>query len=93
MRDACSPKRLPSMALAQPHLPFWGTHGKDRPPEAQEDTMERATELQIPDCHGARLFWFLRARWGSDARFCGPWLGSPKETQVEVCVNLSSTMV
>lgn len=88
------PKRLPSIALAQPYLPsFWGTHGKERPPGVQEDTVERARELQIPDCHGARLFWSLQARWGDDVRFCGPCPGSPKEIQVEVCVNLSSTMI
>lgn len=49
------PKRLPSMTLAQPHFPFfWGAHGKERPactPEAQVDTMERARELQNPECN------------------------------------------
>lgn len=91
------PKRLLSMALAQPHLPsFWGAHGKERlayTPGAHVDSMERTRELQIPECHGARLLGSPQASWGGDAGYCGPCPDSPKDTQVKVCTNIISAMI
>lgn len=47
------PKRLPSIALAQPYLPsFWGTHGKERPPGIQEEENYRSQTAMGLCCFG-----------------------------------------
>lgn len=51
---------------------------------AQVDIIKRARELQIPECHGVRLFCSPQARSGGDAEFCRPCPGSPEKTQVQI---------